>query len=484
MEIGDTMVYPHFFGVKMKFTVNKKHNVPMKVKELSEHGYNVYVTLDMNKLKHITKHFLYETRQKIKHEAFVDYYILSDIISKYTNMMQCSGSTPDPLNELFNLMELVDERHKDNIKKYSEHTLNDTSIVDRLFGDEDFDCDPYHTMCSNRINNEISNFVLKDEEIEWFNSKLETTSFASKSWGLTVSLLHNSNILTLLNMYRDDTMIMPTRKPYESESSYTGYALHNPNNESSYIAFDGLCIGFKSLEVAELFVNKLHILNMNDTITIHVMNPLSVKIKDALSKKQYGVFLSTRTNPIKDNIGFITLTHEQLIVNTDADYVGVIDHNESTKVVKDYIESSFDKIQKICDRYSVNDPILELSSRPGWINRGNSLSEHVMHRKITRDLGRTACMVSSNQFTTDVERRLTRYLMNAYSRSRYNLHSIGFLIHIPIKVDTDIKSFSKLMNYLTLTQVINLSETTLMLLPFCMDSDSQDKIYKMMDALS
>lgn len=485
MDIEDIMGYPQLFGVIMKYTVNKKHNVPMKVKDLSENGYNVYVTLDMNHLKSITRHFSNGIRRTIKNEGFVDYHILSNIISKYTNMMKDSNSSIDPLNGLLDLVKWVDEHHIDSIKKYSEHTLNDTTVVEKLLGDDDLSYSQYHDICRNRINGEISNFVLKEQEIEWFNKKLETTSFTSKSWGLSVHLLHNSNILTLINLYRDDIMIMPTRKPTDNESFYSGYPLHNPNNELLYIAFDALCVGFKSLEVAELFVNKLHILDMDDNITIHVMNPLSVTINDALSEKQYGVFLSKRTHPIKDNIGFITLTNERLVVNTDSNVVDEKDHNESIKVVTDYIESSYNKIRKICDRYSVHEPILELSLRTGWIHRGNPLSEHVVHCKIAGNLGRTAaCMVSSSQFTTDAKKRITRYLMDSYSKSRYNLQTIEFFIHIPIKVDTDIKSFSKLMNYLTLTQVINLSDTTLMLLPFCMNSDSQDKIYKMMDALS
>ena len=196
----------------------------------------------------------------------------------------------------------------------------------------------------------------------------------------------------------------------------------------------------------------------------------------------HGLFISKRKNPINGNIGYITIKQFQYNTNVSE---GNIDHDNET--IESHFMDEYAKINSLTSKYDLESPLIEFSH--GILSLSSQsedlieLSDKTSVVDLSKKLNSGMCNVSVSNFVRQHDLLKKIYITTSPNRYVRLVRHIG-KIHIPINEQTDISAIKKLFNRLKLTNIIDIRETSLMLLPFCMDDGVQEKLYEVLDELS
>lgn len=478
-----------------KTRIIKKTTIPARIKPLDDQGVTCYFDITDDMVKHppvILPFMLLELADVIFPKFLSRPHVHAppvhvNVVRVARMLLGCTDETLEQvrhflINEYDNST-LLDELLKVFTEDESVVTVSepiDSEVVERV-----------QTTITKIATEQLKALKLKDIEHSWFKQRVSSPIHDNHSYALSERLAYGTNLVRLVNKYRDDVILLPKRNPktHTHKNELILYSDKDNTTTKTVPIIDMFTVGFYDVEVAKKFWDEFATPYKPNFISLNIINKTSDAITTGLSERPYSVFISTKKRPMFDSIGFITPIHYSLSLKLDVNETTL---NESIDAVNTFVSDVYKRIARITDKYDVSEPLICVSASRSYKcfvggdvvsdNGGLTITDcrvklnSSFNKVITSDICSTPDTIINSK---------KRYSINHESKtSSFVVYIIDVYIHIPIPTNVDMKNYGRMLNAMKLTKSFDPDYMTLTLMPYVMNDDTQQTLLKLLDELS
>ena len=480
--------------------VVKKSTIPERIKPLSEQGITCYI--DMN--DGLFRGGSWVIKDKVAIYPLLE--ILSRVYPTCLSVYEYRGYT---IPRTSRMLLSCTEYEVDMIRRHLTSEYNDTSLLDLLLNvfDEDermvVDREPVNFEVEEQISEilarisreQLSDLTLKECEHTWFKERAASINNNETAYAISNSIAYKTNLVRLVNKYRDHLLLLPKRKPkgYTFDTDLHLYDERNSNKNTNVPVIDLLTIGFYSVDFAKKFLNEFVCVYKANQISINVINKTSDAISKGLSQRPYHVFISKRKQSIHNSIGFITPIN--YTISTVVDTNNVDSFNDALNNINTFVSTEYKKIKRITDKYELAEPIVCVNHRKARVDYTYSRGEIICDDNIKIVDLKNRLNSKFNKFTSGDITSTPDEIISLKQRenwcyqvdnNKFHFASliVDVFIHIPIPVNVDVANYGRMLNAMKLTKAFDPDCMTLMVMPYVMDDATQEKLLELLDQLA